>query len=77
MTTFHLYFCRLYKNKVQEMPGWNDEVLGWCLQEACERKLKKQDYWGGFVIDKMKIQVSTDYIHMGIHPPERMIIWGI
>lgn len=32
---------------------------------ACERKLKKQDYWGGFVIDEMKIQESTDYIHMG------------
>ncbi|KAK2555828.1 hypothetical protein P5673_022469, partial [Acropora cervicornis] len=25
---------KLYKNKIEEKPGWNDEVLQWCLQTA-------------------------------------------
>ncbi|XP_078384471.1 uncharacterized protein LOC144666905 [Oculina patagonica] len=48
---------RFYKNKVDEKPGWNDQVLRWCLEAAQERGLKKEDYWGGFLIDEMKIQV--------------------
>ena len=40
---------RLYKNKIEEKPGWNDEVLQWCLQTAQEKNLRKEDYWGGFV----------------------------
>lgn len=52
-------FYRLYKNKIEENPGWNDEVLQWCLETAQEKNLRKEDYWGGFVIDKMKIQVRV------------------
>lgn len=52
-------FYRLYKNKIEEKPGWNDEVLQWCLQTAQEKNLRKEDYWGGFVIDEMKIQVRA------------------
>jgi len=53
------YLCvsRFYKNKVDEKPGWNDQVLKWCLEAALERGLKKEDYWGGLLIDEMKIQV--------------------
>ena len=40
-----------------QKPGWDREVLQWCLLEARERNMKDQDYWGGFVIDEMKIQV--------------------
>ena len=52
-------FYRLYKNKIEENPGWNDEVLQWCLETAQEKNLRKEDYWGGFVIDEMKIQVRA------------------
>ena len=43
---------------MDEQPGWNDCVLKWCAQEAKERNLQEQDYWGGLVIDEMKIQVN-------------------
>lgn len=46
-----------------QKPGWNSEVLEWCLVEAKERKLKDQDYSGGFVIDEMKIQVYVIQFH--------------
>ena len=27
-------FPRLYKNKVEEEPGWNEQVLKWCQEAA-------------------------------------------
>lgn len=48
----------MYKNRVQQQNGWNNEILEWCLMEAKNRNLRAEDYWGGFVIDEMKIQVS-------------------
>lgn len=56
-----LFSFRRYKNKVSQEPGWNNEVLEWCLLEAKDRKLRDQDFWGGFVIDEMKIQVTCLY----------------
>ncbi|KAM7437563.1 hypothetical protein ABFA07_012832 [Porites harrisoni] len=53
---------RLYKNKVEEKPGWNDQVLKWCLETAQEKNLREEDYWGGFVIDEMKIQESLEMV---------------
>ncbi|KAL9980208.1 hypothetical protein ACROYT_G008763 [Oculina patagonica] len=47
---------RMYKNKVKETPGWNEEVLMWCLNAAKENGLKPGDFMGGFAIDEMKIQ---------------------
>lgn len=32
-------------------------MLEWCAQSAKEKNLKDCDYWGGFVIDEMKIEV--------------------
>ena len=32
-------------------------MLKWCLETAQEKNLREEDYWGGFVIDEMKIQV--------------------
>ena len=54
-------FClyRLYKNKIEEKPGWNDQVLRWCLEAAQERGLRTEVEWGGFLIDEMKIQVGV------------------
>ena len=52
-------FYRLYKNKIKEKPGWNDQVLRWCLETAQERGLRTEDYWRGFLIDEMKIQVCV------------------
>ena len=57
-------FRRLYKNKVQEKPGWNEQVLRWCMEAAQEKELNKSDYWGGFVIDEMKIQVHVVFIYI-------------
>jgi len=34
-------------------------VLKWCQEAAQEKGLQKSDYWGGFVIDEMKIQVRV------------------
>ena len=48
----------MYKNRVQKQDGWNAEILEWCLMEAKARNLKEEDYWRGFVIDEMKIQVQ-------------------
>ena len=47
----------MYKNRVAEQNGWNDALLEWCLMEAKKHNLREKDYWGGFVIDEMKIQV--------------------
>ena len=34
-------------------------MLRWCLETAQERGLRTEDYWGGFLIDEMKIQVCV------------------
>ena len=57
----YLHVSRFYKNKVGEKPGWNDQVLKWCLEAAQEKGLKKEDYWGCFLTDEMKIQVRGTY----------------
>lgn len=51
------FLLRYYKNKVDQKPGWNINLLKWCLEEAQSNKLKPQDYMGGLVLDEMKIQV--------------------
>ena len=56
---FFYYVCyRYYKNSVDQKSGWNPETISWCKQEAQRQKLKEQDYWGGFILDEMKIQVN-------------------
>jgi len=47
---------------VEQKPGWDNEMLKWCLQEAKNHNLKPQDYMGGFVIDEMKIQEDLEMI---------------
>ena len=51
--------CRYYKNAVNQDAGWNQEVIKWCQKEAERRNFKPSDYWGGFVLDEMKIQVRN------------------
>lgn len=48
---------RQNKNRVEETSGWNDKTLLWCLNDAKKQGLKEADFWGGFAIDEMKIQV--------------------
>ena len=50
---------RYHKNKREQKPGWNREIIEWCKQAALEKNLKDCDYWGGFVIDEMKIEVRN------------------
>ena len=52
-----MLFNRLYKNKVREATEWDDEVIKWCLKEATDKGLRECDFWGGFALDEMKIQV--------------------
>ena len=35
-------------------------MLKWCRETAQEKNLTEEDYWGGFVIDEMKIQVCIE-----------------
>lgn len=64
-----LYDYRIYKNKVKETPGWNEEVLMWCRNAAQENGLKPADYMGGFAIDEMKIQVTLKSKSMQLRYP--------
>lgn len=54
--------CSYHKNKVEQKPGWNREILNWCVEEAKKNNLKDEDYWGGFVLDEMKIQVTKKWV---------------
>ena len=57
MRKIHELF-RLHKNKVEQSPGWQNPIFRWCADEAAKVCPNEQDYWGGFVIDEMKIQLS-------------------
>jgi hypothetical protein len=53
-----IFSCnRFYKNKVKQKPGWDWNMLLWCLDKAKKNNLQEQDYWGGLILDEMKIQV--------------------
>ena len=67
-------YARLHKIKVEQSPGWQDPILRWCADEAKKQGFKPQDYWGGFVIDEMKIQVqffsiNLFYLTNTVEPP--------
>ena len=34
-------------------------MLLWCLNEAKKNNLQEQDFWGGLILDEMKIQVNV------------------
>ena len=48
---------RYYKNSVDQKPGWNADIFKWCKAEAERQQIKEKDYWGGLVLDEMKLQV--------------------
>ena len=54
-----VFASRMHKNRVKEPIGWNDKIFKWCLDEAKSSQLKESDFWGGFAIDEMKIQVNS------------------
>ena len=54
---FRLFLSRYYKNSVSQEEGWNKEIISWCKNEAERQNLRPEDYWGGLVLDEMKIQV--------------------
>ena len=39
-------------------------MLKWCQEAAQEKGLQKSDYWGGFIIDEMKIQVRVVFSYI-------------
>ena len=48
-------YSRYYKNKNEQKPGWQRNIVEWCKYEAKRIGLQEADYWGGFVLDEMKI----------------------
>ena len=50
---------RYYKNSVNQESGWNQEVIEWYAKEARRHELKPHEYWGGLIMDEMKIQVEN------------------
>lgn len=52
-------FLRYYKSKTPQCPGWDTDILKWCLEEARANGLKTHNYLGGFILDEMKVQVSN------------------
>ena len=58
LTNNYIFAYRYHKNKREQKPGWNREIVEWCKQAAEDKNLKDCDYWGGFVIDEMKVEVS-------------------
>jgi hypothetical protein len=55
--SIQLLSLRYYKNAVNQEAGWNQEVIKWFQSGVKRRQLKPADYWGGLVLDEMKIQV--------------------
>ena len=53
------FFSRYYKNKTPQRPGWDSNILKWCLKEARANNLKPDAYMGGFILDEMKVQVGN------------------
>ena len=52
-------FFKILQEFVSQEPGWNEDVIEWCAKEAKRQDFKPHDYWGGFIIDEMKLQVSN------------------
>ena len=59
-------FYRVYKNKVKETVGWNDEVLRWCLNAAKESGMKFYDL--SDVTDYKIVQGISGIMISGILP---------
>lgn len=57
MNRFPLSCDRYHKNKTAQKPGWDRSIVDWCYEEAKKKNLREADFWGGFVIDEMKIEV--------------------
>lgn len=39
-------------------------MLKLCMEEATKNNLKPEDYWGGFVLDEMTIQVRDTLLFL-------------
>ena len=56
---------RCHKNKVEQKPGWDANLLKWYLPGAKKASLKEQGYWGGFVLDEIITKLIKDHEQMG------------
>ncbi|CAH3013837.1 unnamed protein product [Porites evermanni] len=59
------WLLNVEKNKREQKPGWNTEIVEWCKQAAEDKNLKDCDYWGGFVIDEMKVEENLEMVVKG------------
>ena len=47
---------------IKNLVGMLHDIFEWCKAEAERQQIKEQDYWGGLVLDEMKVQVWVYYI---------------
>ena len=57
MLRYVFCFADITKILLAKRRGWNDQIISWCQKEAKRQNLRPEEYWGGLLLDEMKIQV--------------------
>lgn len=52
---------QIYKNKINQKPGINNELIHWMKNEALSRNLPPDGYEGGLILDEMSIQSDLEF----------------
>ena len=52
---------QIYKNKINQKPGINNELIHWMKNEALSRNLPPGGYEGGLILDEMSIQSDLEF----------------
>jgi len=52
---------QIYKNKINQKPGINNELIHWMKNETLSRNLSPDGYEGGLILDEMSIQSNLEF----------------
>jgi hypothetical protein len=52
---------QIYKNKINQKPEINNELIHWMKNEALSRNLPPDGYEGGLILDEMSIQSNLEF----------------
>ena len=52
---------QIYKNKINQKPGVNIDLLHWMKNEAISRNLPPHGYEGGIILDEMSVQSDLEF----------------
>lgn len=55
----------LYKNSVDQHPGFHPEIFNWMYVEADRLQIPQEGRIGGIILDEMSIQQSIDIVRSG------------